>query len=471
MTGILAGAATNSAVFFALLFISLPGLAELGLLVGMNVVTGALVMLTFMPHVAVRHRVLDGEQDGSQTGAVTHRYALVGTVLMVAGVATVLLWRGVPAFEGGAAVLRPTHSKATENWDLVQQRLGKANVATVPVVLTFEDAGKAPNVAAEADAVLAKLRQEGLIQGFALPSVFLTHEGYQVANIPGMSWLVKNRQTLEEAVLKEGFTEETLILFRGVVTAWEKSLADAAASTAAHAAMKPAQEAVEVLQRFIGIEPGAGKRSGAGKLVALGFVQMDGQPGSPDPVKLAELNARLSSLPGVRLAAWESLGQALSKRVQQDITREMLPIIAILLVMLALAYRNWRDLLLSVLILALGVAALMATMSLLGKSWNLASLAALPLLLGTGIDYGIHTLLAMKRDGNDIRRMRNTTGRAVFFCGATTVIGFMSLVVADNRGVASLGTACAAGTVWILMLVLWLLPHWRCWVSGRAVQK
>ncbi|QIF02753.1 MMPL family transporter [Roseimicrobium sp. ORNL1] len=461
MPGILAGAATNSAVFFALLFISLPGLAELGLLVGMNVVTGALVMLTFMPHVAVRHRVLDGDRDATRAGKVTHRYALIGTVVMVVGVAAVLFGKGLPSFEGGAAVLRPMHSKAAENWDLVQQRLGKAGVSTVPLVLTFEDATKARDTAAEMEKSLAKLRQEGVIQEFALPSAFLPHEGYQRSNESGMGWFVKHQQMLEEAVLKEGFTEETLVLSRGVMTAWRKSLADAEAKPTARAAAAPAPEAQDLLRRFIGREG-----TGEGKLVALGFVQMAGQPGSPDPVKLAELNERLSSQPGVHLAAWESLGQALSKRVQQDITREMLPIIAILLIMLSLAYRNWRDLLLSVLILALGVAALMATMSLLGKSWNLASLAALPLLLGTGIDYGIHTLLAMKRDGNDVRRVRNTTGRAVFFCGATTVIGFMSLVVADNRGVASLGTACAAGTVWILLLVLWLLPHWRCWIFG-----
>lgn len=463
--GILAGAATNSAVFFALLFISLPGLAELGLLVGMNVVTGALVMLTFMPHVAVRHRVSDGEHARMRTGAVTHRYAMAGTVLMVAGVAAVLLWRGAPPFEGGAAVLRPMHSKATENWDFVQQRLGKADTATVPVVLTFADAANAQSTAVQVESSLSRLRQEGVIQGFALPSAFLPHEGNQRSNVPGMGWFVQHQQMLEEAVLKEGFTEETLVLFRGVVAAWAESLADGGVEA-------PARAADDVLRRFIGRDEAAtGKGSGGGDVVALGFVQMAGRPGNPDVVKLEALHARLSSLEGVRLAAWESLGQALSQRVQQDITREMLPIIVILLVMLALAYRNWRDLLLSVLILALGVAALMATMSLLGKSWNLASLAALPLLLGTGIDYGIHTLLAMKRDGNDIRRMRNTTGRAVFFCGATTVIGFMSLVVADNRGVASLGTACAAGTVWILLLVLWLLPHWRCWLFGRVAEK
>ncbi|WP_170156961.1 MMPL family transporter [Roseimicrobium gellanilyticum] len=471
MPGILAGAATNSAVFFALLFISLPGLAELGLLVGMNVVTGALVMLTFMPYVAVRHRVLDGDHERTRGGMVTHRYAIVGTVLMAAGVATVLLWRGLPPFEGGAAVLRPTHSKAAENWDLVQQRLGKADVATVPVVLTFEDAAGAQSKAAEVGALLAKLRLEGVIEGIALPSTFLPHEGYQKSNEPGIGWFVKHRRVLEDAVLKEGFTEETLLLFRGVMSAWEEWLGEIAANPKMRPAATPAAGADDLLRRFVGREETTGVGRDGSKLVALGFVQMKGQPGNPDPVKLAELDAKLSSQAGVRLAAWESLGQALSERVQQDITREMLPIIAILLVMLSLAYRNWRDLLLSVLILALGVAALMATMALVGKSWNLASLAALPLLLGTGIDYGIHTILAMKRDGNDVRRVRHSTGRAVFFCGATTVIGFMSLVVADNRGVASLGTACAAGTVWILLLVLWLLPHWRCWIFGRTVQK
>jgi predicted RND superfamily exporter protein len=459
MPGILAGAATTSAVFFALLFIGLPGLAELGLLVGMNVVTGAAVMLAFMPHVAVRHRVGEATHEDLSTGPpVSHRVAIAGTVLLVAGVAGVLLWRGLPPFEGGAAVLRPMHSKAAENWDIVQQRLGKADVASVPLVLTFPESEDARKTGRKVDDLLTSLRKEGVIQSFALPTAFLPHAGYQQSNIAAIGWFVKNKQMLADAVLNEGFTDETLVLFQRVMAVWEKSLAD----TASRATPDPAAEAV--LRRFIGEEKMPGKAYS--RLVALGFVQMDGQPGSPETKKLAMLNSRLASETGVGLAAWETLGQALSQRVKQDITREMLPIIAILLIMLAVAYRNWRDLLLSVLLLTLGVATLMATMSLLGQSWNLASLAALPLLLGTGIDYGIHTLLAMKRDKNDIRRMRNTTGRAVFFCGATTVIGFMSLVVADNRGVASLGIACAAGTVWILLLVLWLLPHWRCWIFG-----
>jgi predicted RND superfamily exporter protein len=118
-----------------------------------------------------------------------------------------------------------------------------------------------------------------------------------------------------------------------------------------------------------------------------------------------------------------------------------------------------------VLLLGGGLGALAATMSVLGLGWNLASLAAIPLLLGTGIDYGIHLLLALKKTGNDIRQVRATTGRAVFFSAMTTVIGFSSLFFAGNRGISSLGLACCLGTLWILLIVLWLLPHWRTWLK------
>ncbi len=73
----------------------------------------------------------------------------------------------------------------------------------------------------------------------------------------------------------------------------------------------------------------------------------------------------------------------------------------------------------------------------------------------------------MKQHGNSIARARATTGRAVFFAGATTLIGFGSLCFAGNQGIASLGLACCLGIGWILLIALWLLPHWRVWLSGK----
>ena len=451
MPGILAGAATTSAVFFALLFVGLPGLAELGLLVGINVVAGAGVMLAVMPYVAARgRRPRPATTMPDQAAKASSRYAVAGTALLAVGVGITFAWKGLPPFESGAAALRPSKSEAMKTWEIIQQRLGKSDEASVPQVLTGGPGGLW-ETAARAETALTAWQREGLIKGFSLPSPFLPAPGNARANRAVMQWFVANEKPLSEAVLAEGFTDETLALFHRVVASWNATLDSPDESSGMPT----------VLRRFI-------SNAGGGESAALGTVVIDGTPGNPDPAKLATLHRRMGAEKGVSLAAWETLGQALSSRVRQDITREMLPLIAVLLLMLALAYRNWRDLILSVLLLGLGVAALMATMVLIGQSWNLASLAALPLLLGTGIDYGIHTLLAMRREKNDIRRMRNTTGRAVFFCGATTVIGFMSLVVADNRGVASLGIACAVGTMWILLLVLWLLPHWRRWMGeGR----
>jgi predicted RND superfamily exporter protein len=53
----------------------------------------------------------------------------------------------------------------------------------------------------------------------------------------------------------------------------------------------------------------------------------------------------------------------------------------------------------------------------------------------------------------------------------TTVIGFSSLFFAGNRGISSLGLACCVGTLWILLIVLWLLPHWRFWLSRKTSKQ
>lgn len=169
---------------------------------------------------------------------------------------------------------------------------------------------------------------------------------------------------------------------------------------------------------------------------------------------------------GAWVAGWETLGSALSTLVRHDLNQQLFPILGLIAVTLLITFRNLRDLVLSVLLLGGGLGALAATMSAFDLGWNLASLAAIPLLLGTGIDYGIHLLLALKRSGNDIRHVQATTGKAVLFSGMTTVIGFASLFFAGNRGISSLGLACCVGTLWILLIVLWLLPHWRAWIKA-----
>ena len=66
-------------------------------------------------------------------------------------------------------------------------------------------------------------------------------------------------------------------------------------------------------------------------------------------------------------------------------------------------------------------------MSLVGWSWNLMNVMALPLLFGAGVDYSIHIQLALRRHAGDVTRVRRSVGRAILLCGCSTAAGFGTL--------------------------------------------
>ena len=76
---------------------------------------------------------------------------------------------------------------------------------------------------------------------------------------------------------------------------------------------------------------------------------------------------------------------------------------------------GWRfgastEVLLGLAVLLLSGLCLLAAMALAGWSWNLLNLMALPLVLGTGVDYGIFMQLALRRHGGDSRLVRRSVG-------------------------------------------------------------
>jgi predicted RND superfamily exporter protein len=459
--GIIAGAFTTSIVFLSLLLSGLPGLAELGLLVALGVVVGLFVMLGLAPSLAAgRQHVQTDIADGS--GRITpDRWAAIGTALLVGSMIAIFLWRGFPAFQTGADALRPTKSSAAEAWQYVQEKLGRSGEATVNVLV------EAPlhELRARTLALQSTLTNSAAQQGgfrHTLPTDLVPDPVAQQANRGTIEWLISEQPRLDREALAAGFTEDALHLLRGVTTAWKAALEKSWPQDIARS------EAYHVLASLLATGSRAESAGLAqGNAAVLGAVGLPGSPGNPDRAALEHLQSTIRNQPGVSIAGWETLGAALSSLVKRDVTRQLIPIAAILIVTLFITFRSIRDLALSAALLVTGICALTATMSAFGMAWNLASLAAIPLLLGTGLDYGIHLLLALERNGNAIAYTRATTGRAVFFSGMTTVIGFASLCFAGNRGIASLGLACCVGTGWILLIVLWLVPHWRVWLARR----
>jgi uncharacterized protein len=105
------------------------------------------------------------------------------------------------------------------------------------------------------------------------------------------------------------------------------------------------------------------------------------------------------------------------------------------------------------LVLALGV------LGLSGLPLNPANIIALPLVLGVGVDNGVHLLhdyLIRRREG--FRSVSYPIARGVLVKGLTTMIGFGTLMISTQRGLAGLGLCLTLGVGCCLLASLVLLP-------------
>jgi lauroyl/myristoyl acyltransferase len=176
---------------------------------------------------------------------------------------------------------------------------------------------------------------------------------------------------------------------------------------------------------------------------------------------LADLSSRLAR-DRVLLSGWGLLGTTTLKRVRERMWQLVAPMVVLVLASLCAAFRRSTEVMLGLAVLLLSGLCLLATMALAGWSWNLLNLMALPLMLGTGVDYSIFMQLALRRHGGDLGLVRRSIGRALLLCGGTAIAGFGSLAWSGNPGMASLGKVCAVGIGANMLISVFLLPAW--WV-------
>jgi predicted RND superfamily exporter protein len=91
---------------------------------------------------------------------------------------------------------------------------------------------------------------------------------------------------------------------------------------------------------------------------------------------------------------------------------------------------------------------------LCGMNLNPVNFVALPMLVGIGVDNGIH--MVGRSEGEPL--LGGPTGIAVWRTAVTTLLGFGSLVAPASPGLTSLGWITSIGMVACLAASLLLLP-------------
>lgn len=138
-------------------------------------------------------------------------------------------------------------------------------------------------------------------------------------------------------------------------------------------------------------------------------------------------------------------------------------IAVILLVFIDL--RSLRDTGLALLPLVMGGVWMVGLMNVLGIEYSFSNTVAIPLIIGIGIDSGIHLLHRWKEMGGDVAGAVRTSGKAIIVSSLTTMVAFGSLTLAEYEGSSSLGltlllgvTSCMITSLVVLPSVLWMVP-------------
>lgn len=133
-------------------------------------------------------------------------------------------------------------------------------------------------------------------------------------------------------------------------------------------------------------------------------------------------------------------------------------LIAMILVLL-LDFRNVRHTLVALAPLVMGMAMSMGILVLCGVALNPANMIAFPLILGVGIDNGVHVLhdyFSRRRDQRYL--LSSSTGRGIMVAALTTILGFGTLMLSHHRGLASLGLVLTLGVTCCMLTALVFLP-------------
>jgi len=139
--------------------------------------------------------------------------------------------------------------------------------------------------------------------------------------------------------------------------------------------------------------------------------------------------------------------------------------IAILLIILVVwvSLRGWMRALLAAAPLVLGYIWMLGGMRLFGMDFNFLSITISPLLIGIGVDNGIHILhrtmeeFSLRREGA-IERGVGATAIAVIVTSLTTMLVFGSLLAARTPGLRMLGASALLGIGFALLFSLLFLP-------------
>jgi predicted RND superfamily exporter protein len=175
---------------------------------------------------------------------------------------------------------------------------------------------------------------------------------------------------------------------------------------------------------------------------------------------IAEVSSTAPNAAGRSVVEW-GIGAVVIESFQQA----TLTAFGSIFLLLLMYFRGWKFPLLVLTPIAMTVVLTFAVCVLLGVSLNMANILMVPLVLGLGVDTGIHIVHRHRQAQAGVEAMDPAIRRAVMISGLTTIGTFCSLSLSPHQGAASIGLLLTIAIGLLLIISLVLMPILLRWFA------
>ena len=148
-------------------------------------------------------------------------------------------------------------------------------------------------------------------------------------------------------------------------------------------------------------------------------------------------------------------------------TRDYIPImitgiVVVVTIVLLIAFRSPRDVMLALLPVVVGTAVAFGVYLWFGLQMTILTSVVVPVILGLGVDDGIHVVERLRqykfRNDEILHEAVESVGRAIFLTTATTCVSFITLLFTDHAGLESVARFMLIGIPACFITSVTLIP-------------
>jgi len=157
--------------------------------------------------------------------------------------------------------------------------------------------------------------------------------------------------------------------------------------------------------------------------------------------------------------SFNKINRDMQSRILHDSRRALVWTAAGIMLLVYLTFRNLRVSLLVLMPICFAIIVTFGLLRLAGHPFTFMSITAIPLIIGIGIDNGIHLIRRYRESAeSSILVVAKASGAALIQSNLTTIIGFGALMAATFKPLAELGLVTSVGVALALVGGLCLIP-------------